>query len=156
MNLLYYINLRNNTECTDCPSPNDTDISLQLSTYALIRYIYIVHREKANQWEFAKVGRLFRILGIAIPLCMETIGMFTQSVSWLTSQANFAECMASYQGLNNTEHIMIESWDKWTMNFVPEWIVFAVAHVVLFINLIVLLNVCEGFLYFAIYKSITR
>ena len=123
---------------------------------ALIRYIYIVHHEKANQWEFAKVGKLFRRLGIAIPLCLETIGIFTQSVSGLTSHENFPECFASYQGLNNTEYIKIESWDKWTMNFVPEWIVATVGYVVLVIHAIVLLNVCEGFLYLAIYKSITR
>ena len=123
---------------------------------ALIRYIYIVHQKKANNWEFARVGRLFRAIAIAFPLCMETAGFFTQSDSFLTTQENFPECIASYQGLNNTDHIQIESWDKWTMNFVPEWIVLTIGYVVLFVHLVVLLNVFEGFLYFAIYKSITR
>ena len=35
---------------------------------ALIRYIYIVHRKKSNQWEFENVGRYFRISSIAIPV----------------------------------------------------------------------------------------
>jgi hypothetical protein len=26
---------------------------------ALIRYLYIVHRQKSNQWDFEKVGRIF-------------------------------------------------------------------------------------------------
>ena len=29
---------------------------------ALIRYIYIVHREKSNQWEFEQVGKWFKML----------------------------------------------------------------------------------------------
>ena len=123
---------------------------------ALIRYIYIVHREKANQWEFSKVGRLFRVLAIAVPLCMETIGILTQSLSQFHTQENFAECIASYQGLNSTGNIKIKSWDKWTKNFAPELVVTTTGYVVLFIELIVLLNFIEGFLYLAIYRSVKR
>ena len=122
----------------------------------LIRYIYIVHHKKAEKWEFAKVGRLFRILGISIPVCMETIGFFTQSHSQFTTQENVGECVAAYQGVNSTKDITIESWDKWTMNLIPEGVVTTVGYVVLFIHSIVLLNLIEGFMYLSIYKSITR
>ena len=43
---------------------------------ALIRYIYIVHHQKSNQWEFEKVGRLFQIASIAVPIAMESTVYF--------------------------------------------------------------------------------
>jgi hypothetical protein len=46
---------------------------------ALIRYIYIVHRQKSNQWDFEKIGRYFRISSIAIPLVVETVGQFVNA-----------------------------------------------------------------------------
>ena len=38
---------------------------------ALIRYVYIVHDHKANQWEFEKVGTWFKIVSISFPIGME-------------------------------------------------------------------------------------
>ena len=62
---------------------------------ALIRYIYIVHRNKANQWEFKKVGRWFQIFSIAVPVAMESVGLFTDHpwISLVRTQPKFIECV---------------------------------------------------------------
>ena len=44
---------------------------------AFIRYLYIVHREKANQWNFERTSRRFQIASIAIPVVLQTVYIFT-------------------------------------------------------------------------------
>ena len=46
---------------------------------ALIRYVYIVHDHKANQWEFEKVGTWFKIASIAFPIGMEITSIISYS-----------------------------------------------------------------------------
>ena len=57
---------------------------------ALIRYVYIVHDRKANQWEFEKVGTGFKIASIAFPVGME----ITHSIMY-----SFGEGPLSYESL---------------------------------------------------------
>jgi hypothetical protein len=125
---------------------------------ALIRYVYIVHRQKSNQWEFEKVGRLFQIASIIIPVAIEFVGRFTNSYQELTNQPGFNECVASYRGLNNTVDMAISrpSSVEWTMLYLPESLVLGIYYAYTCITVIVLLNVTEGVLYLRIQQSISR
>ena len=39
----------------------------------IVRYIYIVHDGKANQWHFERVGRRFQIASMVVPLFLTAI-----------------------------------------------------------------------------------
>jgi hypothetical protein len=125
---------------------------------AMIRYVYIVHRQKANQWEFEKVGRYFQIASIAIPVAIECVGVFINPYEQYTNQTGFNECVAFYRGLNTTVGMAISrpSSVEWTMNYVPETLVLGVYYAYMSITGVVFLNITEGMLYFRIHQSISR
>jgi len=125
---------------------------------ALIRYIYIVHHKKSNQWNFQKVGRLFKAASVVVPIMMESVGVFTNSYPEYTTQPTFNECIAFHQGLNNSDVIDIPrpAPVKWTMNYIPESVVLGIYYVYAAISVVVLLNVTEGFFYVRIHQSISR
>ena len=125
---------------------------------ALIRYIYIVHHQKSNQWEFEKVGRLFQTASIAVPIAMESVGVFVNSYAEYTTQPTFNECISFYRGLNNTNVIDIPkpSSVEWTMNFIPESVVHVVYYAYISVTAVVYLNVTEAFCYIRIHQSISR
>ena len=127
---------------------------------ALIRYIYIVHRKKANQWEFENVGRWFQIASIAVPVAMQSVKLFTDDL-WLSplrTEPKFIECIASQQGLNSTENLDIpkRATEEWALKYVPENIIFGINCVCTFISVVVFLNLTEGFFYLRIYQCISR
>ena len=124
---------------------------------ALIRYLYIVHHKKSNQWEFAKVGKLFRIASILVPVGLEIIGIFSHPYNELQTQSDFKDCIAFSRGLNGTENItMPDSLATLTKRFIPEMIVIVVDYVVICITVLALMNIIEGFLYYSIYRSIKK
>ena len=129
---------------------------------ALIRYIYIVHHKKSNQWEFKKVGRYFQILSIAIPFGVETIGLFVKDYSYMTDlttiNQSFRECIAYYQGSNTTHNLQIPNPYplEWTLQIIPEWIINSVHYVYVGVSVVILCNLTEGILYLLIFRSITR
>jgi hypothetical protein len=104
------------------------------------------------------VGRFFQIASIAVPIAMESIGIFTNSYPEYTTQPTFNECIAFNQGLNNTKGINISkpSSVMWTMNYVPESVVLGIYYVYISITAVVWLNLTEGFCYFRIHQSISR
>jgi len=128
---------------------------------ALIRYIYIVYRQKSNQWEFEKIGRYFRISSIAITVGVETVGLFVNSYpehKINTEQDVFKSCVASRQGHNTTVNIQIPEpyFRALTLQVVPEWIILGVYYVYFCLTIGVIINVIDGFLYFQIYRYIKR
>jgi hypothetical protein len=125
---------------------------------ALIRYIYIDYHQKSNQWEFEKVGRLFQIASIAVPIAIESVGVFTNSYPEYTTQPAFNECIDFYQGLNSTNGINISkpSSVEWAMSYVPETVVHGFFYAYYFIAAVVCLNVIDGFCYIQIHRSISR
>ena len=52
---------------------------------AFIRYLYIVHRETANEWDFEKVGKRFQYASIGVPIILELLRVLTESRSPDTS-----------------------------------------------------------------------
>jgi hypothetical protein len=128
---------------------------------ALIRYIYIVHRQKSNQWDFEKIGRYFRISSISIPFGVEIIGQLVSAYpEFQTTKEGdvFTSCVASQQGHNTTLNIQIPDpyLRALTMQVVPEWVIVAVYYVYVFLTVAVYSNVIDGLLYFQIYRSIKR
>jgi hypothetical protein len=128
---------------------------------AIIRYIYIVHHQKSNQWEFEKVGRFFQIASIAVPIAMESVGVLTNYTPVdpeYTTQRTFTECIDFYQGLNSTNGINISkpSSVEWTLNYVPESVVLGIYYAYNFITAVVFLNLIEGFCYIRIHQTISR
>ena len=126
---------------------------------AFIRYLYIVHHQKSNQWEFERVAKIFQISSFVIPLAINVIDLFTNShQSWLQNMSKFTECVAFSHGVNSTENFKMPKalTVEWTMNYLPEWILNSVYYVLGFIQVIVLFNILEGVLYFQIHRSIKR
>ena len=129
---------------------------------ALIRYIYIVHHHKSRQWEFENVGNFFRISSITFPIIMEIVGLLTNEYSDLIfnfqSQPGYKECLALYQGLNGTENVVLPkpTFVAFTLNYLPELVVYIIHVIYTVLMCIVMLNVAEGFLYFFIFRNIKR
>ena len=135
-----------------------TTIAYNSLFVAIIRYLYIVHHQKANQWSFKKVGRLFQVASVAIPVLTETVAVFTNSYSEFTTQPTFAECIALHQGLNDTDEMIIPKPPlvAWTMTYLPELLVNGISDTYYCITGIVLSNIIEGPLYFRIHQNISR
>jgi hypothetical protein len=128
---------------------------------ALIRYIYIVHRQKSNQWNFEKIGRYFRISSIAIPVAIETIGLFvTTSAEYQTTFERdvFKSCVVSLQDHNTTHNIQTPEpfFRALTLQVIPEWLILGVYSVYVCLTIAVFSNVIDGFLYFQIHRTIKR
>ena len=125
---------------------------------AMIRYIYIVHYDKAKNWNFENVGKFFQLTSLALPLVIEFFGMLVDNHELYQGKPGFTECIASYQGLNSTQNLTIPDVypRRWIMQYVPETIALVVNFFHLIITAVVFLNIIEGFFYFQIFKSIQR
>ena len=125
---------------------------------ALIRYIYIVYQQKANQWEFKRVGRIFRICSVAVPIAFQILHMFTNPFELYQTQPSYRNCVASFQGLNSTDDLQFPKAIvfEWTTKYIPENIVRTLNMILVSIQVIVLLNLMEGFFYFRMYRCIKK
>ena len=128
---------------------------------ALIRYIYIVHQQKSNQWEFEKIGRYFKVSSIAIPVGIETLGLFVNAYpeyKMTREQDVFKSCVAFQQGDNTTVNIQVPEpyFRALTLQIVPEWIISGIYSFYICLTIAVFLNAVDGLLYFQIYRSIKK
>ena len=131
---------------------------------ALIRYIFIVHREKSNQWQFENVGRIFSILSFAVPVVVQLMGVFTHN--WSEYQINMEDqdltklkdCISS--NMNTTAsniQIPYPTYPlKWTMMFLPEEMISFLWWIWFCLTTLSQLCVPEVFLYSRIYLTIKR
>ena len=125
---------------------------------ALIRYFYIVYPQKSNQWEFKRVGNIFRICSLAIPTVLHLLHQFVNNYGFWQNQPNYRKCVASFQGLNITDDIQFPKavLVEWTTQFIPESIVIILNIAFSVIESIVLLNLLEGLLYFRMFRCVKR
>ena len=125
---------------------------------ALIRYIYIIYQKKSNQWEFENVGRSFQIASVAVPIVIETIGLFTYPYKEIQNKDTFKQCIAVYQGHNNTDNVEIQTpyLLEWTLMAFPEWMVLTGYYIYSTAFFAVGSNAIEGILYFQIFRSINK
>ena len=125
---------------------------------ALIRYLYIVHREKSNQWDFDRVGKWFRVASVVIPTVYNTIDNFTNGFWEYQHGDAFEHCIALKLGLNNTSNITIPDIYPyaWTVEYVPHSLILSIYYIVLGLKILIYGNIADGYFYFSIYRCIKR
>ena len=126
---------------------------------ALIRYLYIVHQKKANQWQFENVAKLFIIASVFTPLVMETIGTLTNSFTEYLSKEDLETCVDFWQDLNSTVkdiEIPVAKAYEFTTYYLPKTTVDIVYYIYAIITGILFLNIIDGILYFRIFQTMKR
>ena len=126
---------------------------------ALIRYVYIVHLKKANEWTFEKVGKIFQIASIAVPVCMEVIRILSEEdMVGLKATDEFLNCVAKNENLNTTLDLILPKPAPvaFTMGVLSPELVRAVYYIYLTVVTLVYLNLIEAYLYFKIFQTIKR
>ena len=129
---------------------------------ALIRYIYIVHREKSNQWEFENVGRLFSILSFVVPILIQLMGVFTHN--WQEFQTNLKDqdwlkdCISLNMNITASNvGIPYPTYPlKWTMSFLSEATIQRIWNTWFLLSIVSQFHVAEVFLYSKIFLTIKR
>ena len=122
---------------------------------AFIRYIYIVHQQKANQWNFEMVGRYFQLLSIAIPLLIKTIEALCLNPKLIISRNILEECKVSPMNVVAEEAFTVAAI-QWTLQYFPKVFTDTLAKICLAIEFIIYFNIIEVFLYIEIFKSMRR
>ena len=125
----------------------------------LIRYVYIVHHQKSNQWNFDKVGRRFQIASIAIPFSMEIMRIFTEvDVPGLKSTERYQQCVAINEGLGNTTYIEFPPprLVAFTQQFLTQTLVDIIYYTYVIVIGLIGSNIIEGYFYRKIFQTIKR
>ena len=113
---------------------------------AAIRYVYIVYERKANQWDFEKVGRWFKIASICTPIFHMIIFSFTLRKS------------GSDGIIPRTEHCskLASLLINFTGQFISDPFADVIAIICGTILAVVYLNLVEIYLYVRIFQTIKR
>ena len=132
----------------------------------LIRYVYIVHQQKANMWDFERVGKLFQYASIIVPTGMELVHLGANSSHVLLTKntleigkAKFEGCNNSFGETNSTLNTMSQNDSTFNPTFsslIPDGVVLAAYYFYVVVSAVVFLNIVEGFLYIKIFKCIKR
>ena len=123
---------------------------------AFIRYLYIVHRQKANQWNFERTSRWFQIASISIPVVLETLYFFTSDFSeYSTLSDRFDDCLASFDASYTTKNVRPFGLEL-SLSVLPLPLVLMLRYICLIITIIVACNASEVFLYINIFQSMQR
>ena len=107
---------------------------------ALVRYMYIVHEVKANQWNFETIGRLSQIGSIIVPTLLSFLMITTFDFNLLWTQ-----CGKSERTISNLSR-----------NYLPNFLINAIGIISFSIQMMVFLNITEAFLYFKIFRAMKR
>jgi len=134
-------------------------VAYNSSFVALIRYQYIVHRQKANQWNFEKVGKLFQKASITFPMFMEIMRIFSEyDFPGLKSSERFKNCMSFNEGLNITENTTFPTPETVgiSLQFLPLAVVDTMYYIYVIISFLVFSNLIDGYMYWKIFQTIKR
>ena len=112
---------------------------------ALIRYVYIVHERKANQWDFESVGKRFQIASISVPIIHVIIHGLTMRPKYVLPD-----------DVPNTCSHMTAPLITFTLKFMPEPLVDTIAIISVILVVFVYLNLVEAYLYVKMFQSIKR
>ena len=126
---------------------------------AIIKYFYIVRQHESNQWDFDKVGKRFKITSVAIPVGMEIIRCFFETnENYYKNKNDFRECVDSYEVTNETTSSQVPrpTLVQFTLNYLPETLVFVIEYSYIIITTLVALNIIEAVLYYQIFDRIKR
>ena len=128
---------------------------------ALIRYLYIVHHQKTNQWNFEKTGRIFQWASFGIPLALEAIRQFTEdNLQTMGPTKRFQTCLAineeEFSNTTNFIHIPTPHAVETALRVFPRQFVDAVYYTYASITGIIGSNIIEAYLYITIFQNIKR
>ena len=125
---------------------------------AFIRYTYIVHREKSNQWDFDRVGKWFGVASIGIPIVYNTIDVLTNGFKQYQLGDAFANCISLNLGLNSTSNMTIPNVYPyaWTVEYLPQYLILSIYYTVWVLKVLICANIADGYLYLSIYRCIKR
>ena len=113
---------------------------------AFIRYLYIVHDRKANQWDFETVGHRFQIASLSVPILHVLIFISTFD---LPSYSHFSTETSQCETLTPMMVML-------TSQYFPKPLIDVVGLIMLATLLAVCLNLVEAFLYIKIFRKIKR
>ena len=132
----------------------------------LIRYVYIVHHQKANRWEFDKVGKNFQLASIVIPTGMEIVHLCTNSRDMHLTKNTLEMGMAKFESCNNYFHGTNSTISPTSSNeSIPNQhvqtlfshnVAFVAYYFYVVVYAAITLNIVEGYLYIKIFRSIKR
>ena len=126
---------------------------------ALIRYLYIVHRETANAWDFEKVGKRFQIASILVPIVVEALRLFTEvDILGLKEGAVFLNCVAINEGFSSAKNMTLPDPSPVQLShwlFSPQLVAVGY-YIYLIIVTLVFFNVIEGYFYMRIFQAMNR
>ena len=125
----------------------------------LIRYTFIVHHQKANQWNYDIVSKRSKIASLAVPMLMETVGVFTQSYGDFSSLEQVKECLSSLNAQNLTTTIDVFAPSPFftlTSQYLPASLIKILSSMYLIITIIVFMNISEAFFYVQIFRNLKR
>ena len=135
-------------------------ISFNSLFVAAIRYVYIIHSKKANQWKFEMVGKWIAISSFAVPIALDTIKMvitdYTEFPFFLMTRFN--NCTDSYHEVNNTGNgdSFKPITAEWALYYLPKDVVLSIYYIIYAIVIIVAYNLIEGFLYLHMHQNVKR
>ena len=113
---------------------------------ALIRYLYIVHERKANQWNFDDVSHKLKIASVCVPTLHFILLIMTFDVP---AYEHFSVKDSQCEKLTP----MLVTF---TARLIPKKLVDIFGMMMMAAFVIVRLNLVEGFLYFVIFQTIRR
>ena len=120
----------------------------------LIRYLYIVHNQRANQWHFEKVGNWFRVLSVIIPALISIFGVFFLTLEMYTHNPKFEKCYFSQKVMEEVQRF--QPTYIWLSNYLPEPVMRTFYYLTMLLKAIGFINIIEAYFYYNIYQSITK
>ena len=124
---------------------------------AIIRYIYIVHDVKANQWHFEKVGRGFQVASVIVPLVLATLIIFMfDPLLVLDQEETFKQCPNVYNATVHESEVLKSFRMQLSNRYLPEKIVNFIGILSVAITVLVFLNAIEAILYVQIFRKMRR
>ena len=125
---------------------------------AFIRYLYIIHPKRSNQWDYERTGKCFKNVSFALPMVLGLVSIFAVGGIQFSGNETFDKCVESYVNKNDT-YITKERLSILASTF-PNYFtvstIYILHYVVILIWLGLGMNVTEGFLYCHIFNWIKR
>ena len=121
---------------------------------ALIRYVYIVHFQNANLWDFEKLARRFQMASIFVPFLVQVFWCFTFDWSFWIELVGQVKSQSAQNTSNYIQLTPIEV--EFTLNYLPEPLAHTFGILTMIVQGLVYLNFIEAFLYAKIFQTIKR
>ena len=135
-----------------------TYVSFNSFFCAFIRYLYIIHPKKSNQWDYERTGKKFKTLSFIIPMIVGLLSIFGVGGIQFSGNETFDKCVESYVDTNVTyiANGRVSILASTFPNYFTVSTMYILHCVVIFVWLGLGMNVTEGFLYCHIFNWIRR